>query len=217
MGQLPKCHYDPYSSMKSSKINDINQPVNEENIDKSKLKRYSGGDTYLYIIRPMVFTATEKANIAKNDTINRLKQYEWDGKENYVGLYFGDGEGNSNDYGQTIYLQDKIHVPELYPAPGFKENSVFVEIKEGVTTLWGEIDTDKLPDFIRHTLTRQDKIDCRKRKVPISGNIRKATFLHPLWLITGLCSYKCVLSSTEREEPYIRERWNFQRVADGSA
>ena len=71
--------------------------------------------------------------------------------------------------------------------------------------------------FIRHTLTRQDKIDCRKRKVPISGNIRKATFLHPLWLITGLCSYKCVLSSTEREEPYIRERWNFQRVADGSA
>ena len=127
----------PYSSMKSSKINDINQPVNEENIDKSKLKRYSGGDTYLYIIRPMVFTATEKANIAKNDTISRLKQYEWDGKENYVGLYFGDGEGNSNDYGQTIYLQDKIHVPELYPAPGFKENSVFVEIKEGVTNPMG--------------------------------------------------------------------------------
>ena len=57
----------------------------------------------------MVFTATEKANIAKNDTINRLKQYEWDGKENYVGLYFGDGEGNSNDYGQTIYLQDNIY------------------------------------------------------------------------------------------------------------
>ena len=134
-GSYPSAITTPYSSMKSSKINDINQPVNEENIDKSKLKRYSGGDTYLYIIRPMVFTATEKANIAKNDTINRLKQYEWDGKENYVGLYFGDGEGNSNDYGQTIYLQDKIHVPELYPAPGFKENSVFVEIKEGVTTL----------------------------------------------------------------------------------
>ena len=148
-GSYPSAITTPYSSMKSSKINDINQPVNEENIDKSKLKRYSGGDTYLYIIRPMVFTATEKANIAKNDTINRLKQYEWDGKENYVGLYFGDGEGNSNDYGQTIYLQDKIHVPELYPAPGFKENSVFVEIKEGVTTLWGEIDTDKLPDFYK--------------------------------------------------------------------
>ena len=100
-GSYPSAITTPYSSMKSSKINDINQPVNEENIDKSKLKRYSGGDTYLYIIRPMVFTATEKANIAKNDTISRLKQYEWDGKENYVGLYFGDGEGNSNDYGQT--------------------------------------------------------------------------------------------------------------------
>lgn len=84
-GSYPSAITTPYSSMKSSKINDINQPVNEENIDKSKLKRYSGGDTYLYIIRPMVFTATEKANIAKNDTINRLKQYEWDGKENYVG------------------------------------------------------------------------------------------------------------------------------------
>ena len=86
-GSYPSAITTPYSSMKSSKINDINQPVNEENIDKSKLKRYSGGDTYLYIIRPMVFTATEKANIAKNDTISRLKQYEWDGKENYVGLY----------------------------------------------------------------------------------------------------------------------------------
>ena len=79
-GSYPSAITTPYSSMKSSKINDINQPVNEENIDKSKLKRYSGGDTYLYIIRPMVFTATEKANIAKNDTISRLKQYEWDGK-----------------------------------------------------------------------------------------------------------------------------------------
>ena len=67
-GSYPSAITTPYSSMKSSKINDINQPVNEENIDKSKLKRYSGGDTYLYIIRPMVFTATEKANIAKNDT-----------------------------------------------------------------------------------------------------------------------------------------------------
>ena len=58
-GSYPSAITTPYSSMKSSKINDINQPVNEENIDKSKLKRYSGGDTYLYIIRPMVFTATE--------------------------------------------------------------------------------------------------------------------------------------------------------------
>ena len=34
-GSYPSAITTPYSSMKSSKINDINQPVNEENIDKS--------------------------------------------------------------------------------------------------------------------------------------------------------------------------------------
>jgi hypothetical protein len=46
-------------------------------------------------------------------------------------------------------LQDKIHIPEIYPTPGFKEGAVFLEIKQGVTTLWGEIDTDQLPDFYK--------------------------------------------------------------------
>lgn len=64
-------------------------------------------------------------------------------------FYFGDGTGSYNDYGQTIYLQDKIHVPEVYPAPSFKENSVFIEIKQGITTMWGEIDTDNLLDFYK--------------------------------------------------------------------
>ena len=51
-----------------------------------------------------------------------------------------------NDYGQTVHLQDKIHVPEVYPVPSFKE-TVFIEIKQGITTMWGEIDTDNLQDF----------------------------------------------------------------------
>ena len=46
-------------------------------------------------------------------------------------------------------MQDKIHVPEVYPAPSFKENSVFIEIKQGITTMWGEIDTDNLLDFYK--------------------------------------------------------------------
>ncbi len=29
-----------------------------------------------------------------------------------------------------------------------KENSVFIEIKQGITTMWGEIDTDNLLDFL---------------------------------------------------------------------
>ena len=121
--------------MKAAKIKDINQPVNEGNLDKSKSYTYSTGETYLYIRRSLVLTPTEKANVAKNDTINGLLRYEWDGNEFYSGLYFGDGAGSYNDYGQTVYLQDKIHIPEIYPAPGFKEGTVFMEIKQGVTTL----------------------------------------------------------------------------------
>lgn len=135
--------------MSTAKIKDINQPVNEGNLDKSTSYTYSTGETYLYIRRPLVLTPTEKANVAKNDTINGLLKYEWDGNEFYSGLYFGDGAGSYNDYGQTVYLQDKIHIPEIYSAPGFKEGTVFMEIKQGVTTLWGEIDTDQLPDFYK--------------------------------------------------------------------
>ena len=149
----------PYSNMKSARIKDINLPVNEGNLDKGQLVRYTGGDSYLYIIRPLVLTETEKANVAKNDTVGKLAKYEWDQTDNYAALYFGDGTGSYNDYGQTIYLQDKIHVPEVYPAPSFKENSVFIEIKQGITTMWGEIDTDNLQDFYKTYAypTGQDK------------------------------------------------------------
>ena len=139
----------PYNSMKSARVKDINRPVNEGNVDKDQLVRYSNGNSYLYIIRPLVLTETEKANVAKNDTVGKLAKYEWDQTDNYAALYFGDGTGSYNDYGQTVYLQDKIHVPEVYPAPSFKENSVFIEIKQGITTMWGEIDTDNLQDFYK--------------------------------------------------------------------
>lgn len=136
------------SMMRAAKIKDINQPVNEENLDKSKNSTYTYGSTYIDI-RRLVLTPTEKANVAKNDTVQRLLSDEWDGNDFYAGLYFGDGSGSYNDYGQTVYLQDKIHIPEIYPTPGFKEGAVFLEIKQGVTTLWGEIDTDQLPDFYK--------------------------------------------------------------------
>lgn len=137
------------SMMRAAKIKDINQPVNEENLDKSKNSTYTYGSTYIDIRCPLVLTPTEKANVAKNDTVQRLLSDEWDGNDFYAGLYFGDGSGSYNDYGQTVYLQDKIHIPEIYPTPGFKEGAVFLEIKQGVTTLWGEIDTDQLPDFYK--------------------------------------------------------------------
>ena len=137
------------SMMRAAKIKDINQPVNEENLDKSKNSTYTYGSTYIDIRRPLVLTPTEKANVAKNDTVQRLLSDEWDGNDFYAGLYFGDGSGSYNDYGQTVYLQDKIHIPEIYPTPGFKEGAVFLEIKQGVTTLWGEIDSDQLLDFYK--------------------------------------------------------------------
>lgn len=152
----------PYNSMKSARVKDINRPVNEGNVDKDQLVRYSNGNSYLYIIRPLVLTETEKANVAKNDTVGKLAKYEWDQTDNYAALYFGDGTGSYNDYGQTIYLQDKIHVPEVYPAPSFKENSVFIEIKQGITTMWERLTRIIYRIFIKHTLTRQGKINLQR-------------------------------------------------------
>lgn len=157
--KYPKAITTPYNSMKSARVKNINQPVNEENLDKDKCVYAYRTETLMEIYRPIVLTETEKANVAKNDTVGKLAKYEWDQTDNYAALYFGDGTGSYNDYGQTIYLQDKIHVPEVYPAPSFKENSVFIEIKQGITTMWGEIDTDNLLDFYKTYAypTGQDK------------------------------------------------------------
>jgi len=157
--KYPKSITTPYNSMKSARVKNINQPVNEENLDKDKYVYAYRTETLMEIYRPIVLTETEKANVAKNDTVGKLAKYEWDQTDNYAALYFGDGTGSYNDYGQTIYLQDKIHVPEVYPAPSFKENSVFIEIKQGITTMWGEIDTDNLLDFYKTYAypTGQDK------------------------------------------------------------
>lgn len=147
--KYPKSITTPHYSMESARVKNINQPVNEENLDKDKCVCAYRTETLMEIYRPIVLTETEKANVAKNDTVGKLAKYEWDQTDNYAALYFGDGTGSYNDYGQTIYLQDKIHVPEVYPAPSFKENSVFIEIKQGITTMWGEIDTDNLQDFYK--------------------------------------------------------------------
>lgn len=134
----------------TAKIIDINKPVDKTNLNKSIFnicRAYGAQD--LFVARPVVLTPKEKTNISKNDTIARLQPYEWNKEENYVGVYLGDGNGTSNDYGQTIYFADKIHLPEVYPAPGLKTGSVYIEVKQGVTTLWGEIDTDQLYDFYK--------------------------------------------------------------------
>ena len=148
-GKYPTLITTPYYSMASAKVKNINQPVNEENLDKDKFIFSYRANNLMEICRPIVLTEMEKANVAKNDTVQKLMKNEWDKTDGYVALYFGDGAGTYNDYGQTIYLQDKIHVPEVYPAPSFKENGVFVEIKQGITSLWGEIDTDNLTDFYK--------------------------------------------------------------------
>jgi len=163
-GSYPNSITTPHYSMRTARIVDIDQPVNEQNIDKEKLKYYSSGSTYIYVIRPIVLTATEKAYTETNDTINRLKKYEWDGKENYVALYFGDGDGSYNDYGQTVYLQDKVHIPEVHPAPGLKKDSVFVDIQEGTTTLWGVVDIDNFPNFYKTSSYSSREYDFQKEE-----------------------------------------------------
>lgn len=202
------------SMMRAAKIKDINQPVNEENLDKSKNSTYTYGSTYIDIRRPLVLTPTEKANVAKNDTVQRLLSDEWDGNDFYAGLYFGDGSGSYNDYGQTVYLQDKIHIPEIYPTPGFKEGAVFLEIKQGVTTLWGEIDTDQLPDFYKTYAYPSGQDRFTKDPDTGTGNFRKASCLLPIWQKIVLYSSKCVRLLTEREALCTPVLYRFRKVAN---
>lgn len=202
------------SMMRAAKIKDINQPVNEENLDKSKNSTYTYGSTYIDIRRPLVLTPTEKANVAKNDTVQRLLSDEWDGNDFYAGLYFGDGSGSYNDYGQTVYLQDKIHIPEIYPTPGFKEGAVFLEIKQGVTTLWGEIDTDQLPDFYK-TYAYPSGQD-RFTKDPDTGIWKFPEGKLPASDLAKIVLYssKCVRLLTEREALCTPVLYRFRKVAN---
>ena len=137
-----------YPRRHTAKIIDVNEPVSDTNLDENYF--INGSYSSILIKRPYVLTPEEDLNVSNNDTITRLKSNQWNHEENYAGIYLGDGEGIDDDYGQTIYLADKIHIPELYPAPGLVADSVFIDIKPGISVLWGQVDTDKLHDFYPH-------------------------------------------------------------------
>lgn len=126
--------------MKLIKIKDKNRPVKEENIDMSDTYKPFLNRNSCEIVRPAVLTPEEKQKGGYPYT-----NFEWDGTEYYFGYIFGDGGGKQEDYGQTIYLEDKIYAPEINPICGFKNPKL--EIKGGVTTLWGEFEVNDLSYF----------------------------------------------------------------------
>ncbi|WP_075555572.1 hypothetical protein [Parabacteroides timonensis] len=138
--------------IKSGTIKDLDAPVSAENVDRDKSFTWRPNIPFpegIVLIRPIVLTEAEKSYAGEDERIKVLLPYAWDGTPTYIACYFGDGEGPQNDYGQIVYMEQKFHLPEVYPAPGFKKGSVFVDIKEGVTTLWGEVDTDDMPEFYK--------------------------------------------------------------------
>ena len=74
------------------------------------------------------------------------------GKEKYVGISVGDGDGPDSDYGETLYLEDKFYMAEQ--APGVRVSSadnmikdLNVEVKDNRLWLWGEIDLRNMDGF----------------------------------------------------------------------
>ena len=131
-----------------TRIKDVNQPVSPQNIDTSQDYNHRDwwGNYKHQIARPHTLTPNEKQWAAENPS-SALARREWDNTDYYFSYVFGDGEGTISDYGQTIYLEDKIHVPEIDPVCGFKNPKL--EIKQGVTTLWGEFEVSELNHFCK--------------------------------------------------------------------
>lgn len=124
------------------KIKDVDQPVSKENSEEASAWTYVHPSYFYGIRRPRVLTPREEQYAATHTSFGFDK---WDGTKHYFGYVFGDGEERIPDYGQTIYLEDKIHVPEINPVCGVKNPKL--EIKEGVTTLWGEFEVNDLSYF----------------------------------------------------------------------
>lgn len=137
-------------------LKDPNKEVSKENLGladgKSSPYYTSSSSSYLTVLRPQVLLETEKKS---NSFSSTLKSIEWNNnEENYVGVWIGDGSNNQNtygDYGYQIYLPDKIKLPEQYPVCGFKKEKVYIDINDGHSVLWGELDIESLQDFYKNS------------------------------------------------------------------
>lgn len=130
-------------------VKNIAQPVDEANVlsdaETSQWRRTYGTD-FVYIARPYVLTPSEKVYVQTPAGANsNQKKFEWDGTNHYFAIFFGDNNGSNNDYGQKVFAEDKMWSPEVNPICGLK--NIKLEIKQGVSTLWGEFDVDQLSYF----------------------------------------------------------------------
>ncbi len=154
------------------KVNDPLQSVTEANItegaaidkwrslpqgqaNSSFFADYNQAKNLVLIVRPIVLTDNERLGSIPQPSVsdyikryNLVKQYVWDNQKNYFSI-----RGSKYFYGQKPILPQAIHVPEIYPAPEFKTGTK-IEVVEGKTTLWGELNIDNLNKaYVRYTLT----------------------------------------------------------------
>lgn len=170
-------------------VNDPASPVNEGNItDSAESQRWGINKSYadfneaknsFMIVRPVVLSDTEKnGNNPPTDItdfgtytkrFNEVKKYEWDNNDKYFSM-----KGTKFFYGQNPILPQAIHVPEIYPMVEFK-NDTKIDIVQGVTTIWGELDMDKLPEaYIKYEMPASETAPWRP--VKITGQQLKAQF-----------------------------------------
>ncbi|MDO4771924.1 MAG: collagen-like protein, partial [Porphyromonas sp.] len=108
---------------------------------------YNMAKNVCLIIRPVVLHDTEKRGSLPNPPIgdygkrfNHNKEFEWKQEDMYFTV-----RGKEYFYGQQPILPNAVHVPEIYPMVPFKDNTK-IEIIQGVTKVWGELDMESLPE-----------------------------------------------------------------------
>lgn len=152
----------PNVSLKSVRVVDAAKPIDATNIvnndeaaswGRNKLT-YGYQSTYkdaitgrILIFRPIVFTPEEESgtpSATSSDWIERQyrenKKYQWNKKDNYFSI-----QGFDNFYGQTPIMPTAVHIPEIYPLAGIK--SPKIDVRTGITDLWGTINLDDLDKF----------------------------------------------------------------------
>lgn len=170
-------------------VNDPANPVEENNITQSAdSERWGINKSYadfneaknsFMITRPIVLSDTEvngknpPTHIADFGTytkrFNEVKKFVWGNKDMYFSM-----KGTKFFYGQNPLLPQAVHVPEIYPMVEFKDDTK-IDIVTGVTTIWGELDMDKLPDtYIKYVTPASPTSPWKATK--ITGAQYKAQF-----------------------------------------
>ncbi len=175
--------------------------------------------SYFVLDRPLKLSETEKKQNPNWLTVNE----DWmptvsnskfppmiyqEGGEKYVGISVGDGEGDMNDYGESMYLPDKIYLAEQAQDIKLEEMpaTFYVEPKDNELWLWGEVDIKDMDGF--YDITPVADLQSKDREIDTYHSYQSALTKDAgnIWKPAGgwkaytelpdVCVFKLISSST---------------------